>query len=129
MHDIRATVHGLLLETNESLRSNPTLCASPDHAAWDGYLAIFALSMKHRTMLSVEDRAIEGSELERDRAETRELIREPLTPATPISVETDEEKEVESTAHMGSELGPDWRSFLEYLKPYEYEEKRKHFFV
>jgi hypothetical protein len=130
VHDIRATVHGLLLETNDSLRSDPSLCCTSGHAAWDGYLAIFALSTKHRAMLSVEDRAVEGSEAERDRAEERQVRRESHVQAEMDTSSADgEAKPAESTAHMGSAFGPDWRSFLEYLKPNEYEAKRKHFFV
>lgn len=109
-----------MIETNDLLRSDPSLLSSSD-AGWSGFLAIFSLAAKHRTLLSVEDRMVEGSEAERDVAEDRPVNRDPalVLPDTPAS----------SNQSLGSELGAEWRSFLEYLTPTEYAQRRKHMFI
>lgn len=112
----------MLIETNDYLRTDPNLLLSDDAGQGKNWLAIFALSTKHRTMLSVEDRAVEGSEEERDRAEELTVNRDPHLVEAKNNTESDDQK-------IGSEAGADWRSFLQYLKPNEYIQRRKHMFI
>ena len=144
-YDLRASVHGKLVEVNDALRSSANLMVSD--AAWSGYLALFQLMPKAKAMLSLEDRALEGSEAERDTPETTP-IREEARHDTNKTSETTAAAEASPTATDASSSttaaaasaataaqesarfeGRSWQSSIEYLTPQQYLAKRSNFFV
>ena len=137
-YSLRASVHGKVTEINESLGRRAQLMV--EHASWEGFLALFTLMPKAKAMLSLEDRILEGSEAERDRAENMQLTPEariappppaaaaatapadasPATTAAAAALAAQEQAQLEGRA---------WQSSIEYLTPSQYLEKRKNFFV
>lgn len=101
------------------------------HAAWEGFLGLFMLSPKSKSLLSVEDRRLEGSEAERDHAES--------TPLAPEASDEDvaarnEQANADAATHLAAQElaqkeGRAWQSVIEYLTPAQYLEKRRAFFL
>jgi len=116
------------VEVNESLGRRAQLMVS--HAAWEGFLGLFMLSPKSKSLLSVEDRRLEGSEAERDHAES--------TPLAPEASDADvaarnAQANADAATHLAAQElaqkeGRAWQSVIEYLTPAQYLEKRRAFF-
>ena len=122
----------LVCQVNESLGKRAQ--SMVDMAAWEGFLALFMLAPRAKTLLSVEDRLLEGSEAERDTSEARRLRTEQEVPAAAAAATTaqasgaPEEESVDAQVAAQRE-GRAWQSVIEYLTPQQYQEKRKALFV
>ncbi len=139
-YSLRATVHGKLVEVNESLGKRAQ--SMVEHATWEGFLALFMLAPKAKTLLSVEDRRVEGSEAERDSSESRQVRNEEegpahaaaATPAATTAMETEGTAPAAGDEAVDAQVaaqreGRAWQSVIEYLTPQQYQEKRKALFV
>jgi hypothetical protein len=129
-YSLRATVHGKLVEINESLSRRAQLMV--DRPTSDGFLALFLLAPKARALLSAADRHETASEQERDTAEDRKLTPEAQTivvqPEAAVAAEPSTGGATEDAQVAAQREGRAWQSVIEYLTSQQYLDKRAHCF-